>query len=190
MSNALRIEGYYITPEEYLSGEIVSQTKHEYLAGVVYAMAGASRDHNQIAANILRELGNQLQGKRCTALGSDMRLHIQAGSADFYYYPDVMVDCRGTDPMAVDEPSVIFEVLSPDTERTDRAEKLKNYQSIPSVRVYAMVDQFQVAVTVYRRVGEGWQMEFLTEKSDTLPLPEIGCAIPLTSIYDRVRVRS
>jgi len=186
-SSALRTAGYYITAEEYLAGERISQTKHEYLAGVVYAMAGASRDHNIIATNILSTLHNQLRGKSCAPFGMDMRLLIRSGPATLYYYPDVMVDCRGTDNMAVEEPSVIFEVLSPDTERTDRAEKLRNYQSLPSLSVYGLVDQFQVAVTIYRRTDDGWKLEFLTEKSDVLDLSEIGCALPLAAIYDRMR---
>lgn len=187
MSDALRTDSYYLTPEEYLAGEIVSQTKHEYLAGVVYAMAGASIDHNIIAGNILRELGNQLQGKRCTPLAMDVRLRIRSGPATFYYYPDVMVDCRSTDKMFVEEPSVIFEVLSPDTERTDRAEKLRNYQGIPSVNLYGLVDQFHVAVTFYRRIGEGWEMVFLTERTDVIEMPDIGCSLSLAAIYDRMR---
>src|SRR6478735_9579138 len=89
----LRKEDIYLTPEEYLAGERVSQTKHEYLAGMVYAMAGASAAHNRIARNILVELTVQLRGKRCEPFGSDMRLRIRNRRATFYYYPDVAVDC-------------------------------------------------------------------------------------------------
>lgn len=186
MSNAVRSE-YYLTPEEYLAGERVSQEKHEYLAGLIYAMAGTSIGHDRIAGNIYGELRQQLRGRRCEALSSDVKVRIRKDAADFFYYPDVTVDCSGAlnGSLFAGEPRVIFEVLSPDTERIDRGEKLRNYQAIPSLDVYALVDQFHVAVTIYRRTADGWVMEFLTEKTDVLALPSIDCALRLEAIYER-----
>ena len=168
-------------------GERASATKHEYLAGVVSAMAGGSRSHNQVGRNILAELTVQLRGKSCEPFGSDMRLRIRKPGATFYYYPDVTVDCSGSKDDEIDQPTVIFEVLSPDTERGDRGDKLVNYQSLASMRVYALVDQFRLAVTVYRR-GEGdvWTREFFSDAEATVDLPEIGCALTLRAIYERV----
>ena len=184
---ALRKDDIYLTPEEYLIGERVSATKHEYLAGVVYAMAGASRAHNVIAMNLLGELHNQLRGKRCVPFGSDMRLRIRKPGASFYYYPDVAVDCSGSKEDELDQPTVIFEVLSPDTERGDRGDKLVNYQSLAAMRVYVLVDQFRLAVTVFRRgEGDAWAREILSEPEAVLELPEIGCALPVRAIYERV----
>jgi len=184
---ALRKEDVYLTPGEYLAGERVSQTKHEYVAGMVYAMSGASRAHNLVAGNVFGELRNQLRGKKCVPFGSDMRLRIRNPRATFYYYPDVTVDCSGEVGNEMEEPSVIVEVLSPDTERSDRGEKLVNYLNIPSMRVYVLVDQYKAAVTVYRRgEGDAWEMEFLGSIDDTLALPEIECTLPLRSIYERV----
>jgi len=80
---------------------------------------------------------------------------------------------------------VIFEVLSPDTERIDRGEKLRNYQAIASLDLYGLVDQFHAAVTIYRRTPEGWVTDFLTEKSDVIDLPSIECKLPLEAIYER-----
>jgi Uma2 family endonuclease len=165
----------------------MTQTKHEYLAGVVYAMAGASRGHNLIAGNIFGELRNQLRGKKCVPFGSDMRLRIRNPSATFYYYPDVTVECEETPGDEIEKPSVIFEVLSPDTERSDRSDKLVNYQNLPSMRVYVLVDQYKAAVTVFRRgEDDAWAMEVLGSIDDTLVLPEIGCSLSLRSMYERV----
>ena len=187
MSAALRKEDIYVSPEEYLAGELISETKHEYLAGIIYAMAGASRDHNLVAGNLLVELGVQLRGKRCIPFGSDMRLRIRKPGATFYYYPDVTVDCSDSKDDEIDQPTVIFEVLSPGTDRGDRGDKLVNYQNLASMRVYALVDQFRMAVTVYRRgEGEAWTREFFSVADETVDLPEIGCALTLRSIYDRV----
>ena len=83
---------------------------------------------------------------------------------------------------------MIFEVLSPQTERVDRGEKLNNYQSLASLSAYVLVDQFHRAVTVYRRSGEGWTQQFLTERESVLELPEIDCALTMTSIYARTHL--
>jgi Uma2 family endonuclease len=187
VSRALHTEDVYVSVEDYLSAESASPTKHEYLAGAVYAMAGGSRAHNLITANLLRFLGVQLDGRKCAVFGSDMRLRISRPNAAFYYYPDVTVDCSASEQDEVDEPTVIFEVLSPTTARADQGEKLLNYQAIPSMRVYVLVDQSQAALTVYRRAAQGhWTLEIATDLAGLLELPEIGCTLPLRSIYDRV----
>ena len=186
MGDALRHD-YFISPEEYLAGESLSQQRHEYLAGVIYAMAGTTMGHGRIGSNINRSLGNQLEGRRCESFTADLRVRIQRDAASFYYYPDVVVDCSGGANTALfaEVPRIIFEVLSPDTERIDRGEKLHNYQSIAALDAYVLVDQSQLAVTVYRRTAEGWVREFYTEKTDTLALPEIECSLPLSTIYER-----
>lgn len=187
MSAGSRTDDPYVSPEQYLADEHLSETKHEYLAGIVFPMPAVGRTHNRITGNLLGELGNRLRGKPCVPFGSDMRLRIRKHGATFYYYPDVTVDCSESKDDEVDQPSVIFEVLSPGTDRGDRGDKLVNYKSIPSMRVYALVDQFRMAVTVYRR-GEGdvWTREFFSEADETVELSDIGCALTLRAIYDRV----
>ena len=186
MGNAVRAD-YYQTPEEYLAGERVSQEKHEYLAGVIYAMAGTSIGHDRIAGNIYGELRQQLRGTPCEAFSSDVKVCIRKDAANFFYYPDVTIDCSGAGNAALfaDEPRVIFEVLSPDTERIDRGEKLRNYQALPSLEVYALVDQFHIAVTLYRRTAHGWEMEFLTEATDVIVFASIDSTLPLSAMYER-----
>ncbi len=178
---------YYTSVEGYLAGERVSQQKHEYLAGVIYAMASTSIGHDRIANNIVRELGNQLRGRRCEVFSSDVKVRIRSNGGEFYYYPDATVDCGGAGDSSLfaEEPRVIFEVMSPDTERIDRGEKLANYQALPSLEVYALVDQFHIAVSAYRRSGSGWKMEFLTDKDHLLEMPGIGCTLPLAAMYER-----
>jgi Uma2 family endonuclease len=189
MSQALHAE-YYVTPENYLAAERISLTKHDYVGGAVFAWADVTAGHARIAVNILCELATQLGGKRFEPFASQLKVRIEAGGAEFYYYPDVVVDCTGLpgESIFAEQPKVIFEVLSPETERTDRGEKLRNYQTLDSLDVYVLVDQFHVAVTVYRRTANGWIQEFFTEKTDTLDLPTIGCALSLASIYERTRI--
>ena len=136
-----------------MASEAVSDVRHEYLAGVVYAMSGTTVTHGRIIHNIDRELGQQLRGRRCEAFTSEIKVRIRVGADEFYYYPDVLVDC-GEPPgesLFAEEPRVIFEVLSPSTERTDRYEKRLNYQKLATLDVYVLVDQARVAVTAYRR---------------------------------------
>jgi Uma2 family endonuclease len=177
----------WISPAEYLAGERVSEIRHEYLDGRAYAMAGASVNHNRIATNILVELGNALRGKRCEPFGSDMKVKIPPAFADAFYYPDVMVACDPTETAEYyrERPSVIFEVLSPDTERTDRREKALAYRHIPSLEFYVLVEQDTIAVTVMRRAEPGWTSEVLQAQNAILRLPNIGIEIPVNRIYER-----
>lgn len=189
MSTQLATE-YYRTPEEYLAAELQSEERHEYLAGAVYAMAGSSVRHNRITGNIFSELRDQLRGKPCREFSTDIKVPIQQKDARFYYYPDVIVDCSSIPDTSYfsEEPRVIFEVLSPHTERIDRGEKLQNYQSLSSLVVYVLVDQSNLVVTVYRRTKDNWTKELLTAREDTLLLPEIECHLPLAAIYERTEL--
>ena len=188
MASALQVEAEYVTPEGYLASEAVSDVRHEYLAGVVYAMSGTTVAHGRIIHNIDSDLGRQLHGRRCEAFTSEIKVRIPIGRDSFYYYPDIVVDC-GQPPdesLFAEEPRVIFEVLSPGTERTDRCEKRLNYQKLATLDVYVLVDQARVAVTAYRRTdGDHWTTEFLNDPQAVLELPTVGCTLPLATIYER-----
>lgn len=190
MASALR-DDYFVSVEDYLAGERISQQKHEYLAGVIYAMAGTTINHGRIANNVIASLHTQLRGKPCEVFSSDVKVRIQRDAANFFYYPDVTVDCSGAagSSLYAGQPRVIFEITSPDTERVDRGEKLRNYQSLPSLEVYAIFDQFHIAVSIYRRTPEGWVHEFLTELTDVLDLSPIGCQLPLATAYERTGIQ-
>jgi Uma2 family endonuclease len=186
---ALRQDDYYFTPEQYLVAERLSDVKHEYVAGKVYAMAGTSAAHDRIANNIIAEMRNRLRGKRCEVFSSNLRVRIRLpGRAEFYYYPDALVDCSRLPNHAIyaESPTVIFEVMSAETERVDQGEKLANYRTLPSLRVYVLLNQNNPAVTVYRLTGGEWQMEFYGSIDCVLELPEIESRLALAEIYDRV----
>lgn len=184
MSSTLRLQDVYLTPEEYLAAERVSDTKHEYLAGSVYAMAGGTPAHALIALNIGGELRQRLKGNQCKVYGSDALLRIVQHDSVYFYYPDVAVDCTGPLIEFVEAPTVLFEVLSPSTDRNDRGDKMLSYKTIPSLRVYGLVDQQRAIVTLHRRRdGEEWELELYSELTQTIPLPEIGCELPLSEVY-------
>lgn len=177
----------WISPEEYIEGERSSEVRHEYLDGRVYAMAGASDDHNRIAGNIFGELRERLRGSRCEAFINDMKVKIPPAFVEAYYYPDVVVACDAEDGAKYyrERPSVIFEVLSPETERTDRREKALAYRHIPTIEFYILVEQDRLAVTVMRRTEPGWSSETLEGRNAMLKLPNLGIEIPFERIYER-----
>ena len=188
MAGALHAEADYVTPNEYLASEAAGNVRHEYLAGAVYALSGTTVAHGWIIQNMMRELGLQLRGHRCEAFTSEIKVRIPVGADSLFYYPDVVVDCSRPpdESLFAEEPRVIFEVLSPSTERTDRYEKRLNYQKLATLDVYMLVDQGRVAVTTYRRAdGDNWTTEFLSDLPAVLELPAIGCALPLATIYER-----
>jgi Uma2 family endonuclease len=178
-----------LSVEEYLEGERFLEIRHEYVGGHVYAMAGASDDHNRIAGNIFGELRERLRGKRCEPFINDMKLKIPGGQA--FYYPDVLVACDPADNAKYfrEQPTVVFEVLSPETAQTDQREKWYAYALIPSLKVYVLVSQEKPELTVLRRGRPGpWVAEVVTGKTAILKLPEIKIALPLARIFERTTV--
>ena len=176
----------WISPEEYLEREMASDLRHEYLGGRVYAMSGTSDPHNVIALNIAAALHGHLRGKSCRAFINDMKCRIESVGHDAFYYPDVMVTCgpRGEPRYFKRDPVIIFEVLSPGTEGTDRREKFFAYTSLPTLEAYIIVEQDKIGVTAFRRAGEGWATEVIESRDAILHLPRIEMELPLALIYE------
>ena len=146
-----------ITVEEYLEGEKRSDVRHEYVAGTVYAMAGASGLHNLLAIAFAAGLRQHLRGSPCRVFMSDMKVQVR----DAFYYPDLVVVCGAIDAGAYYQtaPTLVVEILSESTEARDRLEKRLAYQSLESLKEYVLVAQDKMRVEVYRRVEDGWQLE-------------------------------
>ena len=156
---------------------------------MVYAMAGAKNRHNQISGNIYLEIGSQLRGKPCGPFNSDTKVRIRRGSDVRFYYPDVMVVCDSNDPDEVfqDKPAVIFEVLSPSTERTDHHDKLHAHRSIDSLRAYVIVESERVAFTCCQRVDSNadWTSAAYVGHDARLTLAMLECTLELRVVYAR-----
>ncbi len=170
--------------QEYLAFEEKSAIKHEYAAGQVFAMAGASERHNRIAMNLGSNLHQATRRSECTTFISDMRVKID----QVIYYPDIMVACEVSDrdPYLKTAPCLIVEVLSPSTERIDRGEKLYNYRQIAELKAYVLISQEEVRVDVYRRAGAQWLFESYSNLSDTLHLDCPKTELTLAEIYERI----
>lgn len=183
---ALAIADNRISRDEYLQGELASEIRHEYVAGHVYAMSVGTLNHQRIAGNFMRAAGNQLVGKPCFPTGSDFKLRVPLiGGEEAFYYPDGMIICVPVpgDALFTDAPSVILEVLSPNTRRIDEIQKFRDYVTIPTLGTYILAETDSHFLTLHRRDGSGFRREILSGADATLDLPEVGIRIPLAELY-------
>jgi Uma2 family endonuclease len=177
----------FYTVEQYLALEQESEEKHEYLAGEIFAMAGASPDHIRITTDVGRSLGNQLEGRSCETFNTDLR--VRTGPAGLYTYPDVSVVCGRAefDRETLLNPTLIVEVLSPSTESYDRGEKFILYQRLPSLREYVLIWQNRPRIEKYvRQADDTWAYSLVEGLEAAVRLETIGCELRLAEVYARV----
>lgn len=177
-----------VSVADYLDGEFDSPVKHEYLGGVVYAMAGARNVHNVIATNTIVAVGARLRGRRCRPFNSDTKIRIRLPVQVRFYYPDVSVVCQPNpqNDSFQDEPALLVEVLSRRTRRIDEGEKKDAYLTIPSLSVYILIEQELPAVVVFRRTEHGFVREVYEGLGAVVPLGELQTELPLAEIYETV----
>ena len=181
-----------ISADEYFKMESDSETKSEYYHGEIFAMTGASFRHNFIVSNLIISLGNEFKGFDCIVLPSDIKVELEYDR--HYSYPDIAVVC-GEVKMAKDRndtianPKIIVEVLSKSTRDYDKGTKFTAYRKIPSLTDFITVDQYAIAVEHYRKEGPGrWSLTEHENIDDSLMLPEFEIALPLSNIYDRIKL--
>ena len=176
-----------MTVEEYFAFDEASDTRYEYIDGEVIALTGGTFNHSLIMANASGELRQRLKGSECSVISSDMRNRVDPTR---YVYPDFSVVCGDpeTDERAVSlwNPTLVGEVTSPSSIVRDRGEKLRYYQSIDSLQVYLVIDQHQPQVEAYSREASGWRMREFSGLDAIIPLPALGCDLPLAEIYEGV----
>lgn len=175
-----------ITPisiEDFLAGEAHSEVRHEYEDGLVYAMAGASVNHNLITGNVHRLLGNHLQDHDCTPFMSDMLIKTMQTR---FRYPDVVVFCDDLtgDETLLANPVLIVEVLSRSTRQKDKGIKLTEYLALPSLQEYVLIEQDFVQVEVLRR-RSGWRPanHYL---GDEVVFESVDARLTVEAIYHKV----
>lgn|GEM_PF-299868 len=175
-----------MSPGTYLVRERAAEERSEYFDGQTVAMAGASMAHGIIGQNIASHLYFRLAGG-CRVVQSDLK--VQVGERSAYAYPDVLVVCG--EPRYIDRvrdvvtnPTVVFEVLSPSTERHDRTIKAAAYRAVASLAAYVLVSQKEPRVEVYTR-GEGgeWACTVYQRLEHQVPLPALGCGLTVAEIY-------
>ncbi len=174
----------YLSVEDYLAGERDSEQKYEYVDGQVYAMAGASANHNRIAGNLYALIWNHQRGKPCEPMTGDMLVKTATRR---FRYPDLMVVCDNdpsSDTYVRENPILIVEVLSSSTHRKDKTEKRTEYLALPSLLEYVLIEQ-DIAEVVVQRRSEAWRSSYYYPGSE-VTLESIGLTIPVEAIYERV----
>jgi Uma2 family endonuclease len=179
----------YITPEEYLERERQADYKSEYFAGEIFAMAGASPEHNLISGNVFGVLWSQLRDSPCAPYGSEQKVR---STPEHFAYPDVTVVCgeaqlAGEEREVLLNPTLIVEVLSPTTEAWDRGGKFEQYRQRESLQEYVLVVQDRPHVERFARQESGqWLLTEVNGLDAVLALPSIGCELPLSEVYRKV----
>ncbi|MBI5016123.1 MAG: Uma2 family endonuclease [Deltaproteobacteria bacterium] len=179
-----------MTPKEYLEAERKADLKSEYLAGEVFAMAGAGESHNLIVANLIVGLGTQLRKRPCRVYPSDMRVLVR--ETGLYTYPDVAVVCG--EPRFLDDrrdtllnPTLLVEVLSESTEAYDRGKKFEHYREIESLQEYLLVSPTEPSLERFLRQEAGtWLFSEARGLGAAAELASIGCTLMLAEVYEKV----
>ena len=179
-----------LTPLEYLAWERQQGTRHEFFDGEIFAMTGASREHNLVCGNTFSALHAQLRGTPCEVYNNDMR--VKVSETGMYTYPDIVAACAEPrfEDAEVDtllNPVLIIEVLSDSTEQYDRGAKFRHYRTLPSLQDYLLVAQTECRVEHYaREAGSRWLLTEYGGLDDTIDLTSVGCRLHLREMYERV----
>ena len=172
-----------MTLDAFLDWESRQDQKHEFDGFGPVAMVGVSVEHSVIQRNLLGLLFNSLRGHRCEALGSDVKIEV----AGRVRYPDAFIVCtplpRGT--LIVNDPVVVFEIVSPGSAYRDHFEKNWEYRDTPSIQTYVILEQTHIAATVFSRNGTDWAGHALPADAE-LAFPEIGITLTLADLYEGV----
>ena len=180
----------YFTVEEYLELEDAAEYKSEYYQGEIFAMAGASFNHNQIAGNVYSQLRQRQEKHKCRITVGDLKLWIE--EIDFFPYPDLMIICDKPQfyPGRTDiilNPLIIIKVLSKSTEAYDRGKKFQFYRSIPSFQEYILIDQYSVHIDQFYIDSTGkWALKDYNDIKNILKFSKIDFEIPLEKVYELV----
>lgn len=180
----------HYSPEEYLELERKAEYKSEYFNGEIFAMSGASEEHNLIAGNVFAALHSQFRGRPCKVYASDMR--VKVSQTGLYTYPDVVAVCEEAQ-LEDDQldtllnPTVLIEVLSKSTEAYDRGDKAEYYRKLSSLAEYLLVSQDKHHIEHYvRQSDHTWLLSEASELQDVITLPSIDCTLSLADVYDKV----
>ena len=177
MNVALRHPG--MTVADFLDWENRQEKRWEFDGFAPVAMVGGTVAHGMIATNLVLALGRRLSPP-CRVLAEGVKLRLSHSVR----YPDVMVVCGPIRPQATEvvDPTVVFEVLSPGTFRTDRIDKNREYAATASIERYVLLEQDLIAAEIYAREAGRWVRATLTG-DDVLAMPEIGVEFPLSEAY-------
>ena len=175
--------------QDFFAWEPEQPVKHEYVAGEVFAQAGARQNHVVVALNIAGALRQRLRGTPCRAYISDMQLEV--AQADAVFYPDVMVSCHPEDLAAervLHHPRVIVEVLSDSTAAYDRGGKFAAYRMLESLQEYVLIDPERRSLEIFRRLPSNDWLLATGDSARALVLATLDMEIGFDEVFEDVAV--
>jgi Uma2 family endonuclease len=178
----------YITEEEYFAAEEMSLERHEYYKGEVFAMAGASINHESIVGETHLAIGNHLRKKPCRVFLSNLKIKVKQNT--LVTYPDLSIYCEEittyknrTD--TVTNPTVLIEVLSPSTQKYDRGNKFMLYKELTSLKEYVLISSTEILVEHYLKRPDGeWQLSVYKQKDDLITIQSIDFTTAISVFYE------
>jgi len=180
-----------LTPDEYLKLEETSEIRHEYYDGEIFALAGATFNHNVIAGNVYAGLHEAFRKKNCFVFNSDLRVLIESNG--LYTYPDVSALCgeikfaEGRNDTIIN-PALIIEVLSDSTKDYDRGQKFELYRALPSLKEYVLIHQDQIYIEQYVKQSSGqWLLTDIKKEQEKLVLESVEEILSIEEIYEKVQ---
>ncbi|PZO48111.1 MAG: hypothetical protein DCF15_18240 [Phormidesmis priestleyi] len=180
-----------MTAEKYLLWESQQELRYEYCEGEVFAMAGGTKGHDELAFNLRRALIGQVEKRGCQMSGSDVKIMVQKGLS--YRYPDLSVSCDARDrnnDTFYEFPKLIVEVLSASTEAVDRSDKFQEYIQIPTLEEYVLISTRQMQVECFRRrEGRMW-LYFPYKEGEIVAIASIEAELPIEQLYRNVRLEA
>jgi Uma2 family endonuclease len=180
-------EKLQMSAQDFLAWDATQTVRHEFIAGEVFAMAGAGEAHVTVAGNLYVALRQHLAGTPCRTFITDMKLRVEA--ADAFFYPDVMVSCSAADaadPMVKRDPVLLVEVLSPTTAAFDRGDKFVAYRKLPGLREYLLVDTESRRCDLYRKGEDGLWVLHPFEPGQGLRLESVALDLPAVQLWAEV----
>jgi Uma2 family endonuclease len=179
----------YWTVEAYLAFEATSEIKHEYYAGEMIAMSGASPNHDYIKGSTFAQLFNQLRKRPCSVFTNDIRVQV---SKIQYVYPDVTVVCgtpsfNDNNPPSLLNPTVLIEVLSPSTQDYDRGVKAEGYRALAGLKEFLLIAQKRCHIAHYvRHSDQQWLVTDVTHLDAVIELQSLQCTLSVAEVYEKV----
>jgi Uma2 family endonuclease len=174
------------TVDQFLSWAAGQEGRYEFVGQQPMAMTGGTARHNRITTNIHAALRSRLRGTPCSYYGPDLGVRTIGENVRF---PDALVTCTKFSDTEQIAPGVVvvFEVLSADSGRRDRIEKVREYAAVDSIRRYVIVESLSSGLLVLHRQDGNAAFTALTlTGEDALTLPEIGIEMPVAEFYDDV----
>ncbi len=180
----------WISPEEYLNIERRATCRSEYVHGEMFAMAGATRQHNRISSNVVSEINQRIKSRDCNIYSSEFRVHVP--STGYFTYPDIVITC-GNEEFTDDHndvlvnPLVIMEILSDSTAAIDRGRKFEQYRELPSFVEYLLIEQRAPRIEQYLlHDSQEWLYRDIRGIDGQVRIEAIDCTLLLCDIYHKV----